>query len=109
MPTFCTQRAARGRVPGRPSGLTNPSGWGDPHLRNVRGEVFDIHAAGWVEMVRIPREADADRAELLVTADLAPIQAGNPCARTFIHMLHINGSSLTGTPLTLKIGPHGSP
>jgi len=92
-----------------PSGLIIPAGIGDPHLRNVKGEAFDIHTTGWVQMVRIPRGAEPSGAELLVTADLAPIHANRSCSQTFIHMLHINGSRLGGTPLTLKTGLHGTP
>lgn len=92
-----------------PSGLHNPNGWGDPHVRNVKGETFDVHTSGWVQMVRIPRDADPKAAELLVMADLASIQANNSCSPTLIHMLQVNGSRLGGNPLAVKIGPHGTP
>ena len=53
-------------------------------------------------MVRIPREADANGAEVLVTVDLAPIHVNRSCSQTFIHKLHVNGIPIAWESLDIE-------
>jgi len=62
---------------------------GDPHLRNIHGERFDVMQSGWHTLLEIPRRAAAQRALLLVEAEAR--HDGSACADMYFHSLNITG------------------
>jgi len=68
----------------------NVAATGDPHLRNVHGERFDLMKAGTHVLVNVPRGASAEDALLRVQADARRL--GGHCADMYFQALNVTGS-----------------
>jgi hypothetical protein len=80
--------------------------FGDPHMKNVRGEKFEVRKAGVHTLINVPQGSDADDALLRADA-LVESQARNAskCSGMFVTRLNIAGRWLGMTPtLTFSAG-----
>jgi len=63
---------------------------GDPHMRNMLGQKFDIKQPGEHTLIRIPRSASAMESYLLVQARAE--HDGNACADMYFKALNVTGT-----------------
>jgi len=66
------------------------SGTGDPHLRNIHGERFDLMKPGKHVLIHIPRGKSAESTLLRVQADAR--QMGGSCADMYFEALNVTGA-----------------
>jgi len=72
-----------------PSLTGNVAAIGDPHLRNVYGEAFDLMQPGMHLLVRIPRSAAADR---LLQINARAQRFGLGCTDIYFQELNVTGA-----------------
>jgi len=65
------------------------SATGDPHLKNVHGERFDLMRQGKVVLINIPRGKPVEDALLVVGADVRRL--GGHCAELYFQRLNVTG------------------
>jgi len=83
------------------------SGTGDPHLKNLRGEQFDIYRPGIVPLLHLPRLAEDARTLLLVEADAR--RMGGVCS-IYFQVVTISGTwTNESKPIQFLANPHGAP
>lgn len=70
--------------------LTQASAVGDPHLKNIYGEQFDLMRPGKVLLIHIPRGQPVEGALLVVDADA--VQLGGQCADIYFSQVNITGA-----------------
>jgi len=73
---------------GVPAGLA--AAVGDPHLKNVNGERFDLMKPGQHVLINVPRGASVDDALLRVQADARRL--GSRCADLYFQEINITGT-----------------
>lgn len=76
---------------------------GDPHLTSVTGETFDLWKTGWSTFVQIPKDAQGNRALLILTGNVKS-HGSHRCAPTFLEELQISGSSVAYNQILLRAG-----
>jgi len=83
------------------------SGTGDPHLRNLRGEHFDIYRPGVLPLLHVPRLAEPARTLLLVEADAR--RMSGVCS-IYFQVVTISGMwTNESKPIQFLANPHGAP
>jgi len=83
------------------------SGAGDPHLRNVRGENFDIYQEGNMTLLHLPRHAEPARTLLLVEVDAR--RMGDVCS-VYFQVATISGVwTNQSKPIQFLAKPTGTP
>lgn len=75
---------------------TTVSAFGDPHLKNIKAESFEVRRAGAHTLVTVPRGAEGADALLSVGASVEPVESG--CSPLFIRSLDIVGQWLGSVP-----------
>jgi len=73
-----------------PSSVGDITATGDPHLKNVFGERFDLMLPGKHVLISIPRGEAAENTNLRVEADASRL--GGQCADLYFQELNITGS-----------------
>merc|ERR1712232_1157202 len=64
---------------------------GDPHLRNVYGQAFDLMRPGRYALLRIPKRATADQGTLL-QVDAMALRFGSRCDDIYFRELNVTGT-----------------
>jgi len=96
-------------TPGTPTPTPpQPGAGGDPHCRNAKDELFDIHTTGWLGMVSVPRFGPERGEKLLVRAHVEPVTQ-QPCPPTVIVQVDVWGNWSKSGPLRFTPGGTGSP
>jgi len=75
---------------------------GDPHVKSITGDPFDLWRTGWSTFVQVPLASD-DSPKLLVRGDVRPY-GGAPCVPAFLQQVRINGSWLGTHDITVHGG-----
>lgn len=84
-----------------------PTAFGDPHIKNVRGEAFEVRRAGEHTMLSVPQGADIGNTSLRLDALMEP-EAGN-CSAIYIRRLVFSGRWLGDTPSLTFLAEGSSP
>lgn len=75
---------------------------GDPHVRSITGDSFDLWRTGWSTFVKIPRGVGTTD-KLLIRGDVRRY-GGSPCAPSYLQQVRITGSWLGGHDLSVHGG-----
>lgn len=62
---------------------------GDPHVTNIKGEVFNIHAEGLLPMIILPRGVEPDAAEMAILAQSTITSWESPCDATYLTKVEV--------------------
>jgi len=79
---------------------------GDPHVKNILGETFDLKRPGVHVLLNIPRSSSADSA-LLRVEGLVASQGVEDCAAGYVKALSIYGEWLGSTSMLKFVAPLG--
>jgi len=74
--------------------VAEPSATGDPHMKNIRGEIFEIRKPGVHTFLTMPQNSNAESALLRVDA----LVLGDDCSALFIKRINIAGKWLGDVP-----------
>lgn len=66
---------------------------GDPHLKNMKGEAFDVHQTGNMLMLEIPRTSTPHTLDFSIRADIERFGMAK-CGPTYITSLYMHGKWL---------------
>jgi len=79
---------------------------GDPKLQNVKGRRFQVHRPGKFTLLKIPNGRKHHGALLEVTAEVEPMEIGDPCL-LFLKKIEVTGAWMGGSALKVR-APGGS-
>lgn len=85
---------------------SSPHVKGDPHVKNLRGEAFDIMQTGNMMLLEVPRASTPEALNLGLRADIDRLEVVN-CGPTFITHVYMTGKWLGGSNLEIRSGPIG--